>query len=203
VRVIDEQHKLLIGLTNELTRMYIVIAYPKMPSGLLSPLVNMSMGVKNHSTARVARAAVAQVHVINAVQKEVERGSASRHSFSEGGGGSAKPFPVVGIRQFDPQLQRGSELSKLVEDLVTYTCKYLLVEDHMLETYAYPDRGMQQQDHELFSNEVSLLFKLVEDYNCQLSDLRRMLVFLRLWMAEHIPRDRKYAPMLIDKGVGS
>ena len=103
----------------------------------------------------------------------------------------------------DPHFQRGSQLAKIIDDLVSYTAKYLVAEDHTLDTFAYIDRQSQFHDHELFTNEVARAFKLVEDFNMQEADVRRLLQFLKYWIAEHIPRDRKYAPMLIEKGVGS
>jgi hemerythrin len=212
VKSIDEQHKILITLTNGLTRVYLAAAYPKLSAsmdtlGVASPLNASSANAaplissnKAPSSRGVMKSAVIQAKALAAI-REVEAETSLLLDPVLG----HKDFCVVGFRQFDPLLQASSnvELNKVVEDLVTYTCKFLLAEDHMLETYAYPDRALQQQDHELFINEVSFLFKLVEENNAQLSDIRRMLVFLRLWLSGHIPRDRKYAPMLIEKGVGS
>lgn len=215
VRCIDEQHKILITLANELTKAYIAVAYPKMHAQ------NSQNTSRSHTPNATAVGATphkpnlknlaGQVKAVGAIQKEIEKEvAAGLHAGGSDGSdpylplhNERHPFPVVGHKQFDPMLQRGSEIAKIVEDLVTYTCKFLLVEDHLLETYAYVDRSMQAQDHELLANEVSFLFKSVEDFSAQLSDVRRLMVFLRLWMLEHIPRDRKYAPMLIEKGVGS
>ncbi|CUG90929.1 hemerythrin-like metal-binding protein, putative [Bodo saltans] len=213
VKSIDEQHKILITLTNGLTKVYIAAAYPKLSVsmdtlGVASPMntsnVNAASLISNTNRAPssrgVMKSAVIQAKALAAIREADAETSLLLDPVL-----GHKEFPVVGFRQFDPLLQAASnvELNKVVEDLVTYTCKFLLAEDHMLETYAYPDRALQQQDHELFVNEVSFLFKLVEENNAQLSDIRRMLVFLRLWLSGHIPRDRKYAPMLIEKGVGS
>lgn len=208
VRSIDEQHKILIALTNELTRLYAVKAHPSLAlggvrtgnvDGAPSPKAATPQS-KGTSTilGRLAKAAVQQQQqngVPASSSGHIPAATCSLSSFSK--------YPVVGHRQFDPDLQSGSETAKIVEDLVTYTCKYLLVEDHLLETYAYVDRAMQQQDHELFTCEVSYCFRLIEEYSCQISDIRRLLLFLRLWLSGHIPRDRKYAPMLIEKGVGA
>ena len=72
-----------------------------------------------------------------------------------------------------------------------------------LETYGYADRHAQHIDHDLFVEEVAHLHKLVEEYNAQEVDYRRLLVFLRRWMVDHIPKDRKYAHHLIEKGIGN
>lgn len=211
VKSIDEQHKILLTITNGLTRVYISSAYPKLSEsfdslGVASPINNngassVVQSAKNPPSSRsIMKSTVIQAKALAAIRDaEAEAALLLDPVLAH------KDFPVVGYRQFDPSLQAGSssQLHNVVEDLVTYTCKHLLAEDHMLETYAYPDRALQQQDHELFANEVSFLFKLVEENNAQICDVRRMLVFLRLWLAGHIPRDRKYAPMLIEKGVGS
>lgn len=215
VRAIDEQHKILILLANELTNLYTSIVHPHLAhhsamSSQSSLVQEQSSSVASPSTrsltSQLAKAALARVHALHHASAEVEGkaggGSKSRtHLFAAGLVGQPS-FPVVGNRQFDPRLQRGSDVAKVVEDLMTYTCKYLLVEDHLLDTYAYVDRAMQQQDHELFASEVAFALKLSEEHNCQIGDIRRLLVFLRLWLTGHIPRDRKYAPMLIEKGVG-
>jgi hemerythrin len=214
VKSIDEQHKILITITNSLTKVYVAAVYPKLSDsmeallGVASPVNNVSLlqSSRQPSSRSIIKATVLQARIADAVREAESEAAALLDPVL-----AHKNFPIVGFRQFNPALQGGgncaqqqpSELQKVVEDLVTYTCKFLLAEDHMLETYAYPDRALQQQDHELFSNEVSFLFKLVEEKNTQISDVRRMLVFLRLWLSGHIPRDRKYAPMLIEKGVGS
>lgn len=219
VRSIDEQHKILIALTNEMTRLYVAKAHPTLLIGGLQRTASSAQGgftaansdaaatspigspagAKSGLMGRIAKAAVQHSHAIatSASSPMVPTTGASCML------GSYSKFPVCGFRQFDPDLQRGSEMAKVIEDLVTYTCKYLLVEDHLLETYAYVDRAMQQQDHELFTCEVSYCFRLMEDCSCQVGDIRRLLLFLRLWLSGHIPRDRKYAPMLIEKGVGT
>lgn len=247
VRSIDEQHKILIQLINELILAYKKIAHPSKcapsPTGLQNTMLfaastmvggaapgksprtgggggispgpgrslnsttaNASTRNTNHHPAASFKHNAGSPHVgtrSGIVDFEASLGATagggaavgSPHGGMEEGKFSG-PFPVVGNRQFDPRLQHDSPVGKLVEDLVTYTYKYLVAEDHVLETYAYVDRVFQQQDHELFASEVSFLFKMAQDHNVQLLDLRRMLVFLRIWTQEHIPRDRKYAPML-------
>ncbi len=186
VRSIDDQHKHLIVVINTLIRALLqatratkasVSVAARQSSMIVSPRSNSTSGAFSSNTASLA--------------------------FAGPSGAASKKFPIVGHRQMDPNFQRGSQLAKIIDDLVSYTAKYLIAEDHMLDTFAYVDRQSQFHDHELFTNEVARAFKLVEDYNMQESDVRRLLQFLKYWIAEHIPRDRKYAPMLIEKGVGS
>jgi hemerythrin len=176
VKPIDDQHKILLALINQLTKAF--------------------------------KAATRHLRVDGASNSlQLSQRSSRRQSLPTTAGTLAppgqKPFPVCGPRQFDPNFQRGSTVHAIVEDLVTYTFKYLQAEDHLLETYAYVDRASQAQDHEQFTQEVTFLLKLMEDFAATHDNVWRLLTFLRLWINEHIPRDRKYAPLLIDKGVGA
>jgi hemerythrin-like metal-binding protein len=176
VRSIDDQHKHLISIINSLIRAL-------------------------YRAARASRDLLTDSGLGSSVSKKVQ-GSPDSTSASATVC-LAKVVPIIGNRQPDPNFQRGSNIAKIIDELVSYTAKYLITEDHMLDTFAYVDRQSQNNDHELFTNEVARVFKLVEDYKVQETDVRRLLHFLKCWISEHIPRDRKYAPMLIEKGVGS
>ncbi len=187
VRSIDDQHKHLIIVINALIRALLQATRASKASLCLSARAGNSLSSPRNSSSP---------------------GTSSNHTSAAAfvgfaSTGASQNLPIVGHRQMDPNFQRGSQLAKIIDDLVSYTAKYLTAEDHMLDTFAYVDRQSQFHDHELFTNEVARAFKLVEDYNVQESDVRRLLQFLKYWIAEHIPRDRKYAPMLIEKGVGS
>jgi hemerythrin-like metal-binding protein len=103
-------------------------------------------------------------------------------------------------RHLNAQLQRGSEMSALLDALVTYCAKHLTAEELLLETHGYPDRAAHAQEHQLLVNEVCRAQRLSEEGNLEMSDVRNLVTFLRRWMNEHIPKDRRFAPLLMDKG---
>lgn len=106
-------------------------------------------------------------------------------------------------RGFDPALQRGSQAALIVDELVSYCAKQLQQEEHALESYGYPQRAAHCAEHAVFVKEVSRMFKLVSDGEAEVDDAKRLLYFLKCWIREHIPNaDRRYAPLLIEKGVG-
>ena len=106
-------------------------------------------------------------------------------------------------RHFDSAFQRGSQISGAVDEIVSYAAKYLSAEDHLLESYGYHERQQHQLEHDAFTRELFRVHKLIEDADAELSDIRRLLIFLKTWIDEHIPKsDRKYAPFLLEKGVG-
>lgn len=105
-------------------------------------------------------------------------------------------------RKFDDRLQKGRDKETItpeIEDLVTYCAKYITAEEHMLETYNYPDRAAHGLEHQLLVKEVQRAHSLLESYNMEESDVARLVTFLKTWIAEHIPKDRRFAPLLVDK----
>lgn len=116
--------------------------------------------------------------------------------------GKKKPS-TTSFRNFEPRLQLGARICEDVDQLIGWAGKYLAQEDIMLDNYGVPDRVAHSKDHELFVLEVCRIHKLTEEYNAQEDDFRRLLTFLWQWMTGHIARDRLYAPMLLERGVGS
>jgi hemerythrin-like metal-binding protein len=106
-------------------------------------------------------------------------------------------------RHLETQLQRGTEMSKHLDDLVTYCSKHLSAEEVLLETHNYPERLSHAAEHELMVVEVCRAHRLCEEGNLEMDDVRRLVTFLRRWMNEHIPKDRRFAPLLLDKGYGA
>ena len=107
-------------------------------------------------------------------------------------------------RQLETAFQRGSQISGVIDDLVSYAAKYLAAEDHLLETYGYSERAGHLAEHEAFTRELCRLHKLIDDADAELDDVRRLLTFFKVWKEDHITKsDRAYAPFLSDKGVSS
>lgn len=110
-------------------------------------------------------------------------------------------------RKFDEKLQRPrsdkdkESIAADLDDLVTYCARYLTNEDHLLDTYNYADRAQHGQDHVLFAREVHRAHSLMESHNMEEVDAIRLVTFLRSWLVEHIPKDRRYAPLLVDKDL--
>ena len=50
--------------------------------------------------------------------------------------------------------------------------------------------------------EVARAHRLSEEGNFEMTDLKRLVTFLRRWMNDHVPKDRRFAPLLVD-GKGS
>lgn len=106
-------------------------------------------------------------------------------------------------RGYDPTLQRISPFGLLLDELVGYCAKQLTTEDHFLETYGYQHRAAHFAEHAVFVTEVTRCHKMAEDYQVEVEDAKRLMYFLRGWITEHVPQaDRKYAPLLAEKGVG-
>lgn len=110
--------------------------------------------------------------------------------------------PASHLRAFPACYQRPSAVWECLGRLVTYCLRSLAAEDHILETYGYADRATQMQEHEAFGEQVCRYHRLSEECALEEEDLLHLLVFLKLWVREHIPRDRRYAPLLLEKGIG-
>ena len=106
-------------------------------------------------------------------------------------------------RFFDPSLQKGSEIGNQINNLVSYCAKQLANEEHLLETYGYVDRVSHVQEHETFVAEVSRVWRLMEEHNLELSDVHGLIAFLKNWLHVHIPKDRRFRELLIEKGFGA
>uniref|UniRef100_A0A7S1W1W9 Hemerythrin-like domain-containing protein n=1 Tax=Neobodo designis TaxID=312471 RepID=A0A7S1W1W9_NEODS len=106
-------------------------------------------------------------------------------------------------RYLEPQLQRGGELAPHIDELVTYCAKHLAAEELLLETHGYSERVTHAAEHDTLVQEVGRAHRLCEEGNMEMADLRRLVAFLRQWMASHIPKDRRFAPLLLDKGYGA
>lgn len=116
---------------------------------------------------------------------------------------NSKRRGVIPDRHLNPHLQKGTRMSSLLDDLVTYCAKHLAAEDLLLETHGYSDRLGHAAEHETFVSEVCRVHRLCEEGNLELQDVDQMIKFLRRWMTDHIPRDRRFAPLLLDKGYGT
>jgi hemerythrin-like metal-binding protein len=88
-----------------------------------------------------------------------------------------------------------------LDELVTYCARSLTTEEMLLETYGYPDRAAHAAEHQIFFREVSRAHSLMESHNFEHADLCRLVGFLKFWLADHIPKDRRFAPLLVDKGL--
>ena len=106
-------------------------------------------------------------------------------------------------RHLEPQLQRGGQLAVHLDELVTYCAKHLAAEEVLLETHGYSERVSHAADHDTLVQEVARAHRLCEEGNMEMADLRRIVAFLRHWMNTHIPKDRRFAPLLLDKGYGA
>lgn len=104
-------------------------------------------------------------------------------------------------RRINPLLHRGGgRIASCLDQLVSY-CVHLTVEEHKLDSYGYTDLGPHRQDHEAFQREICRAHRLMESYNFERVDLCRLMYFLKQWMVDHISKDRRYAHLLVDKGV--
>lgn len=106
-------------------------------------------------------------------------------------------------RHLNSYLQKGSRVGAYLDDLVTYCAKHLLAEEFLLETHGYADRAGHAAEHETLVAEAARAHRLCEEGNLEIVDVNRLIHFLRRWMTEHIPRDRRFAPLLLDKGFGA
>jgi len=106
-------------------------------------------------------------------------------------------------RFFDQSLQKGSKTGELIDELVTYCGKHLANEAYLLETYGYPDRVAHVQEHDIFVGEVSKAWRLMEEHNLELADLNHLIAFLKNWLHTHIPKDRRFRELLLEKGYGA
>ena len=106
-------------------------------------------------------------------------------------------------RHLGAQLQSGSELASQLDELVTYCAKMLAAEELLLETHSYTERVSHAAEHEIMVAEVCRAHRMAEEGNLEPHDLQRLVAFLRKWMNEHIPKDRRFAPLLLDKGYGA
>eukprot|EP01062_Namystynia_karyoxenos_P063875 TRINITY_DN56678_c0_g1_i1.p2 TRINITY_DN56678_c0_g1~~TRINITY_DN56678_c0_g1_i1.p2 ORF type:complete len:242 (+),score=69.53 TRINITY_DN56678_c0_g1_i1:100-726(+) len=92
-------------------------------------------------------------------------------------------------------------VAALVEWLVTYCTHYLVLEDKVLEDYAWPGAPLHARHHQTLSDAVCLTHKAVEDGRITRDEIARLLRFLKDWLETHIREDRKYATDLIEKGA--
>ena len=126
----------------------------------------------------------------------------NRLGFMQGEKKELEPSPATHLRNFPRKFQAKSDVGAVVDQLVTYAIKTLGSEDHLLETYGYGEREMQVREHAIFSDKVCRVHRLMESYAAQVEDLTRLLKFLKMWIGEHVRTDRRYAPLLIEKGAG-
>jgi hemerythrin-like metal-binding protein len=139
-----------------------------------------------------------------AVQEAEEQAAAGLQpsSSTESPLGRKKRVVPMVSRFLCPGLQRGSPTGQLIDDLVTYCAKHLAYEEYILETYGYQDRLGHNQEHEQFAYEIGRAHKLMEEFNFENSDLAYLVYFLKYWLKSHIPKDRRFAPLLLEKGLG-
>lgn len=112
------------------------------------------------------------------------------------------PSPAAHLRNFPRKFQAKSDVGDVVDQLVTFAQITLANEDHLLETYGYGERESQFKEHAMFADRICRVHRLMESYSAQQQDLERLLKFLKVWIAEHVRSDRRYAPLLIEKGGG-
>lgn len=102
-------------------------------------------------------------------------------------------------RGLPPELQRGGLVEPLLEQLVVHCSVRLIQEEHNLEAVSFADRGAHALEHQTFVREVFRAYQLMEGSNFELTDLANLLRFLRLWIRDHIPKDRRFAPLMLEK----
>lgn len=112
-------------------------------------------------------------------------------------------LPEAGFRTIDrghpPDLQKGGRIEPILESLVMHCSVRLIQEEHSLEAVSFSDRGPHALEHQIFVREVFRAYQLMEQYNLEMSDLVKLIKFLKTWVKDHIPKDRRFAPLLLDK----
>jgi hemerythrin len=102
-------------------------------------------------------------------------------------------------RGLPPELQRGGAVEAHIEALVHHGVVRLVQEEHSLEAVSYVDRGAHALEHQVFVREVFRVHHLMEAANLELGDLVRLVLFLKAWLRDHIAKDRRYAPLMLEK----
>lgn len=102
-------------------------------------------------------------------------------------------------RGMPPELQLGGAVEPLIEALVFHCNVRLIQEEHNLEAVSFSDRGSHAQEHQIFVREAFRAQHLVESSNFELADLVKLIQFLKMWCAQHISKDRRFAPLMLEK----
>lgn len=98
-----------------------------------------------------------------------------------------------------PDFQKGGRIEPLILALVNHCSSKLIQEEHALEAVSFSDRGPHAAEHQIFVREAFRAHQLMEGYNFEMSDLVKLVRFLKSWVREHIPKDRRYAPLMLEK----
>lgn len=193
IRQIDEQHKQLILVVNTLSTLVQEAHHQQKVQNAARAALNTTS----------ASGAISRTTNANSFEKSSVSSSPPSPALAQLARGKADPItPASHLRSFNPTFQKGSKVCDCLGRLVSYSLRNLTSEDHILETYSYADRATQQQEHAAFAEQMCRYLKLSEEFSLEEGDLIHLLTFLKLWVREHIPRDRRYAPLLLEKGIG-
>ena len=102
-------------------------------------------------------------------------------------------------RGHPPDFQKGGKMEPLILALVNHCSAKLIQEEHALEAVSFSDRGPHAAEHQIFVREVFRAHQMMESYNLEMSDLVKLIKFLKSWIKDHIPKDRRYAPLMLEK----
>ncbi len=105
-------------------------------------------------------------------------------------------------RGHPPELQLGGQIEPLIDGLIFHANARLIQEEHNLEAVSFADRGSHAQEHQIFVREVFRAFRLMESCNMEMGDLVALIRFLKAWCNTHIPKDRRFAPLMLEKTKG-
>ncbi len=109
-------------------------------------------------------------------------------------------LPEGGFRSIDRghplDLQKGGRIEPLLDALVQHCSVRLIQEEHAFEAVSFSDRIPHSMEHQIFVREVFRAYQLMEQYNFELNDLVKLIKFLKNWFKDHIPKDRRYAPLI-------
>eukprot|EP00755_Sulcionema_specki_P028955 Sspe_Gene.91051::Locus_62526_Transcript_2_2_Confidence_0.750_Length_1531::g.91051::m.91051/K07216/K07216; hemerythrin len=98
---------------------------------------------------------------------------------------------------------KGGDLEETMEGLVTYCMKSLPAEEVLLDAYDYTERDEHKVEHERLTEMVCLTYKAVSDEMITIEEVAHLLLFLKEWLAIHIPLNRRYAHHLHEKGANA
>jgi len=90
------------------------------------------------------------------------------------------------------------EIVGILEQLTSYANRHFDSEERLLKDRNYPQLRAQQQEHQFFRQEITMLgVDLMHDLSGQRGVPGKLMEFLRAWWIDHIlVRDMQYRPFL-------
>ncbi len=92
------------------------------------------------------------------------------------------------------------QLTKPLEELITFAKKHLHDEELLLQDANYPDLNAHKQVHKKLLADLGTLYK--DSQSGDISKLFELVMFLKNWLLDHIYKvDMKYSEHLVSRGV--